>query len=107
MTTHSSSSSFVQGLYNDVLGRAADSAGFTAWLQALQGGANRSLVAAAFVNSAEAVANVVNRDYVQFLLRPADAAGRNAWVAAEQSGALTLEQVGEAVLVSDEFFALP
>jgi uncharacterized repeat protein (TIGR01451 family) len=107
VAAHSSPSSFLQGLYNDVLGRAADAPGFAAWLQALQGGANRALVAQAFVNSAEAAANVVNRDYAQFLLRPADAAGRNAWVAAEQSGALTLAQVSEGILASDEFFALP
>jgi hypothetical protein len=104
---HSTSASFLQGLYADVLGRASDAAGFAAWLQALQGGANRALVAQAFLNSSEAIGNVVNRDYTQFLLRLAGTAERNAWVAAEQNGGLSLEQVGQGILASDEFFALP
>jgi uncharacterized repeat protein (TIGR01451 family) len=104
MATHSSSSSFVQGLYADVLQRTPDSLEVSGWLAALQATADRALIANSFVNSAEAITNAINVAYMQFLLRPADTLGRNAWLAAEQSGSITLEQVEEAILASDEFF---
>jgi parallel beta-helix repeat protein len=102
---HASSAAFLQGLYADVLQRNPGAAESAAWLQALQSGMNRSAIAQAFVNSSEAITNAINTDYTQFLLRPADLPGLSGWLAAEQSGALTLDQVSEAILASDEFFA--
>jgi hypothetical protein len=46
---------FVTGLYQDVLGRAADEAGFATWTSALAGGTSRATVAAGFLFSAEAI----------------------------------------------------
>src|SRR5262249_43699058 len=50
---HPDPDSFVRGLYGDVLGRAADQAGFDDWVTQLQTGGSRAQVAQGFEQSAE------------------------------------------------------
>jgi hypothetical protein len=102
---HLSAASFIQGLYADVLLRTPSAAESSGWLQALQSGMARSAIAQAFVNSSEAITDAVKLDYTQFLLRPAATTELNAWLAAARSAALSLDQVGQLILASDEFFA--
>jgi hypothetical protein len=103
---HSSDAAFVMGLYADVLGRSASNAEVAGWLQALQGGLSRDAAAQAFLTSQEADVRVVNGFYANFLQRAADPAGEQAAVAALQSSRLTLEEVGESFLASDEYYGL-
>jgi hypothetical protein len=103
--THASDQAFVDGLYTQVLGRLPDAAGQATWLQALQSGESRTAVAQSFLTSAEVDQRVVDEYYQLFLNRAADPAGEQQWICLLQSGQATFESVGEAFLVSDEYFA--
>jgi hypothetical protein len=102
--SHSDDTTFVQGLYSDVLGRAADAAGQSFWVQALAGGMSRTAVAQSFLTSAEADRRVLDEYYTNFLGRSPDAAGELYWLTQLQSGQASFASVGEAFLASGEFF---
>jgi hypothetical protein len=94
---------FVQGLYNDFLGRSAPVAELDGWVAAL-GSLGRSGVASALASSTEGLSRVVNSIYVRYLNRNADPGGLASWVGAMQHG-LTQEQVSGILLASPEFAA--
>jgi hypothetical protein len=71
---------YVDGVYQALLGRHADATGLIAWVQQLQDGVPRAQVVQAIANSTEARGLEVDRLYVTFLHRSADAAGRSFWV---------------------------
>jgi hypothetical protein len=73
--------SFVNALYQDVLGRNPGPGEEAGWLQALNSGVSRQAVAAAFFTSTEYVQNLVLAYYQEFLGRLADAAGLAGWTA--------------------------
>jgi lysophospholipase L1-like esterase len=100
--SHAGVSAFVAGLYNDVLGRAPDAAGQDTWTQALQTGLSLSQVALAFLTTPEAKLQVIDGYYQAFLNRPADAAGVAGWL----GSGLPVALIGEALLASDEYFAV-
>ncbi len=102
--SHPSTSDYLTGLYADVLGRAPDAAGLSAWQLAASAGLSRTALAEAFLHSREADQAQVKLDYENYLGRTGDAAGVAAWVGALESGQ-SLDQVAEAILASDEFFA--
>jgi hypothetical protein len=102
---HPTDSSFVNGLYNQVLGRAADPAGQATWLLALQNGLSRQALAQAVLTSAEADKRAVDQYYLLFLNRPADPAGEQTWTDLLVSGGATLESLGETILASEEYFS--
>jgi hypothetical protein len=96
-------STFVAALYNDVLHRAADSAGAAAWAANLNAGQTRDQVAAGFVESREAEILVMQAIYQQYLHRAADHAGLATFLPGlEHSG--SQELVIEMMLASDEYF---
>lgn len=94
---------FVDSLYRDVLGRAADAAGRALWVQQLNQGRSRLEVAKAFLNSDERRSLVVDQLYREILGRPADAAGRAYYVALLRNGSLTDSTMAAQLLSSDEF----
>jgi hypothetical protein len=99
-------SDYVSALYQDVLGRPADSAGLADWLQLLQLGVEgRAQVALSFLNSPEAYLNDVNYDYTTFLKRSPDAAGQQTALAALESGTVAPTELSALFLASDEYFA--
>jgi hypothetical protein len=102
LASHGSGDAFVVGLYNDVLGRTPDAAGQAGWTQALQTGASLSQVALAFLTTPEARQQVIDGYYQTFLNRPADAGGVAAWL----GSGLPVALIGEALLASDEYFAV-
>lgn len=102
---HTTDTSYVTGLYNDVLGRAPD-AGQAGWVAALQNGASRQSVALDFLGSPEALTNLVKSYYTTFLNRPASPEEVAGWLAFLQSGQLTEDEVAVAFLSSDEFYNL-
>jgi hypothetical protein len=71
---------FVRGLYQNVLGRSADSTGLASWLSMLNSGTSRLTVAADFWFSPEHRGDQVDSYYRTFLGRAADSAGRTFWV---------------------------
>ncbi|HVX15872.1 MAG TPA: DUF4214 domain-containing protein [Pirellulales bacterium] len=75
----STDSGFVTGLYQDVLGRSASPAEVSYWDNQLAGGATRSVVAAAFVDSAEHLDTVIEGYYQDYLNQSADPGGLAYW----------------------------
>ena len=103
--SHSSNTAFVDGLYSDVLGRAADPSGQAALLGILASGVSRDAVAQRVLTSTEAYTRVLDDYYANFLGRAADPAGELFNLGQLQSGQASLESVGVAFLASDEYFA--
>ena len=95
---------FVTGLYNDLLGRAPDSAGFNDWLARLQTGTSASDVALGFARSPERETMVIRQDYANFLGRLARSDEIAAWLSVFQQGANRAD-VSTGFVNSDEFFA--
>jgi hypothetical protein len=94
---------FVDQLYLDLLGRAADS-GASGFINALNGGtANTFQVAAAILNSTEYAQRLVNQFYSTVLARQGSLAETNGWVQALTHGTRD-EQVLTMLLASDEYF---
>jgi hypothetical protein len=94
---------WVDFMYLDLLGRAADSAGESYWVDQLAAGADRSSVAYGFAASLERERQRVQDDYFRYLGRQADSAGVDYWVAAFAQGT-TNEDVIAGFIASDEYF---
>jgi uncharacterized repeat protein (TIGR03803 family) len=97
-------STWLTGLYHDLLDRMPDAAGLSAWTAALAAGESFYQVALAFATSAEHEGDVVIQDYEQFLERSPSAAEVSAWVNAFGHGGLTNEAIIADFLSSAEFF---
>jgi hypothetical protein len=95
---------WVDALYRDVLGRAADQAGEAAWLQKLASGASRSNIAYGFATSAEHESLIVAAYYQLYLGRIATAPEVAGWVNSLQTG-MSEEQLAAAFVASDEFYS--
>jgi hypothetical protein len=95
---------FVDRLYQDLLGRAADAAGLAFWKGKLdQGLMTRSQVAAAIEGSTDYMTIVTQKAYQQFLHRGADQGGVNSWVDFLRQGH-TIEQMEAGLIGSAEYF---
>jgi len=94
----------VCAVYEDILGRAPDSAGLNSWTTQLSTGVSRTQVAFGIVDSAESLIDYIQGDYGFFLNRPADPAGLNFWLSTFQAGG-SAEQVDAGILGSPEFFS--
>jgi hypothetical protein len=99
----SSNSGFLQGIYQDVLGRALDPSGAASWGGLLASGAPRQGIALAVVQSLEGAQAAVQFIYSEFLHRPADPSGLQTWTNALQGG-LDFEKIQAAVASGDEYF---
>jgi hypothetical protein len=104
--THATDAAFVDGLYNDLLGRQPDANGRADWLLALQQGATRHSIMDGFLFSTESITRLVNSYYSAYLDRVAEPQGLASWTSAVQTGALTPAQAGENILASEEKFHL-
>jgi hypothetical protein len=94
---------YVQGLYNDVLGRTGTLAELNAWVNVLntQG---QAAVANGILRSGESLGRIVDSLYLRFLGRNSDAGGRAFWVSKLQQGA-SLESVEAGFLTSPEYLS--
>jgi hypothetical protein len=95
--------SFVTGLYNNVLNRAPDDSGLAHWLGQIQMGVSDANIAAGFWNSVEHRGIQVDAFFTNFLHRPADATGRTFWVNVLESGRLDELHVAALFLTSFEY----
>src|SRR5262249_35010117 len=104
--SHPDDFSFVQGLYNDVLGRAGNASEVAGWVQVLQSGArDRASVAFYFLTSDEAYLKAIDNYYADFLGRGPDAPGLQGWMSQLVSGGATPASVTAAFLSSPEYIA--
>jgi hypothetical protein len=95
--------SFVQGVYNDLLGRTGSLAELNLWVNVFNA-QGQAAVANGILRSSEALGRVVDSFYLRFLGRQSDAAGRAAWISTLQNGA-SLESVEAGFITSPEYLS--
>src|SRR5262249_41771511 len=71
---------FINGLYQDLLGRAADMTGMAYWMNLMLMGESRAEVAQCVWDSPEHLGMEVDQLYLTLLHRPADPIGQTYWV---------------------------
>lgn len=99
---------FIQEIYRDVFGRAAEPQGRDYWVSKLAAGQTRLQVTTAMVQLAfprEFQRDTVDTLYQQYLGRAPDAAGNAYWTAFLYGGG-TAEQMSQAIINSPEFWKL-
>jgi hypothetical protein len=94
---------WVDAMYVDLLGRAADQQGESYWVGQLAKGVQRSDVAFGFAASLERERQRVSDDYMHYLGRLPDQQGIDFWVNQFAHG-LTNENVITGFVASDEYF---
>jgi Domain of unknown function (DUF4214) len=95
---------WIDALYLDVLGRAADATGEAAWLNVLASGSSRFRIAYGFAASVEHESIVIAGDYQRILGRAASPSEIAGWVGNMQEG-VSDEQLVAAFVSSEEFYA--
>jgi len=95
---------WLNGIYQNVLGRAADSGGLATWSQDLKAGLSRYGVAVAIVTNPEAFGRLVSAAYHDLLGRAPDAPGQTYWVTQLEQG-LAPSQLLARFAGSAEFIA--
>ena len=99
---------FVTLLYNNVLGRAPDTAGLNGWLAFISGGGSRGQVLLGFSESPEYMARSANKVFVTMMYtgmlhRTPEPTGFNGWVNYLDTAALTRTQVINGFFLSTEY----
>jgi hypothetical protein len=94
---------WLTSLYQDLLGRAPDAAGFKHWLNALVAGLSPGQVALRFATSRERQALVIAEDYSRFLGRAPEPGAVNVWLNFEAQGNDRAD-VATQIAASNEFF---
>jgi hypothetical protein len=102
-SAHQDSTSFLDNLYLDVLGRQNDGGGLAFWQSALTSGTSRETVVADFVQSTEAIDQVINSDYASFLHREPETGGPTIWMDVLESPNGSASTVAVNILASPEF----
>jgi Ig-like domain-containing protein/uncharacterized protein DUF4214 len=95
---------FINQLYTDLLGRAADAAALSTFNALLTGGGTHNDVATAILASAEYRQKLLTDFYSIFLHRPVSAAEVSFWMPAFGAG-MTDEQIEAQITASPEYFA--
>jgi|GEM_PF-5980652 len=96
-------SSFVNALYEVLLGRPADPGGLSIWEGQLASGATPTSVAAAILGSNEYLTDFVQDQYSFLLGRPADPGGLSTWGGQLSAGA-PCEAVTAGIVGSAEYY---
>jgi hypothetical protein len=101
---HPDSTTFVRDLYLDVLGRQGAPTEVASWETLLSSGVGRDEVIAAFVNSPEAIDQIVDSFYTAFLHRqPEKPSGSLIWGIQLQQPNASAGEVASEILASPEF----
>jgi len=95
---------FVNALYQDLLGRAADASGLATFVGLLSS-QSRTQVATSILTSTEYRTRLIEGFYNDLLRREPDAEGVQAWVNFLSAGG-TVEQVMGLMVASDEYYAM-
>jgi RHS repeat-associated protein len=102
---HLANTSFIDGLYASVLGRAETTSERNAWLNYLQTGGTRDQMEDLFLTALEHYRDIVDSYYAGLLDRAPDARGETGWAGLLSSNGNTSDGVAELFLISSEFFA--
>ncbi|HEV3005414.1 MAG TPA: DUF4214 domain-containing protein, partial [Pirellulales bacterium] len=102
-TAADDNSAFVQGAFNNLLNRAADSGSLSAFLSAIANGMSPSAATQAITRSDEYLEGVIQQAYRDYLGRAAESAGLQFWLIQMRHG-LTEAQMDSAFIASPEFF---
>jgi hypothetical protein len=105
-STHAGAAAEIAGFYQDVLNRAPQPQDITAWQGQLRMGVSLTNVATQVARSTEAYQDALDIFYETYLNRSATSQDHASWLRYLQSGQLSLAQIGETILASDEYFAL-
>lgn len=97
---------FVDALYRIVLGRAADTAGETYWLNQLATGATPYSVVQSFVTGGEDHANFIKQTYLALLGRGPSSTELAQWLANFQSWPITDDVLIASLAAGDEYYDL-
>jgi uncharacterized protein with LGFP repeats len=95
---------FVRSLYQDMMGRPADSGGLTTWTTALARGTDRRSVSRGFSNSYEYRLLSITHAYRQVLGREPDSSGITTWMNELATGRLSIDALGPTLMSSAEFY---
>jgi hypothetical protein len=95
--------SFVQALYNELLGRSGSLNELDGWVNVLNS-QGQAAVSNAILRSTESLQRIVNSFYVKFLGRNGDQGGINGWVNFLQSGG-NLESMTTGFTTSPEYIS--
>lgn len=96
-------SAFVNAVYEDALGRAAESTALTNAVLQLNAGQLRTWLPAVVVSSDEYLRNTIAAAYQQHLGRAVDTTSLNFWIG-ELEGGVRDEELDAALVGSDEFY---
>jgi hypothetical protein len=99
---HGTPSTFVQGLYLNILSRLPTANELSFWENALAtyGAID---VAGSILTSTESYTNLIDSYYANYLNRTVDASGLDNWLSKLQSGSGSVESVAESILGSVEY----
>ena len=100
---HQDSTVFIDDLYTDVLGRQGESSGVAGWLAALESGTSRQAIVANFVQSTEAIDQVVDSFYTAYLHRQPEPVTSDIWVNTLEQPDGSASDVATGILASPEF----
>ena len=104
LNSQGDNASFIQTVFQDLLGRSVDPASLTTLVDRLNSGMTRSQLVDLVLGSAERTAHVVGQYYEQFLGRAGSAAEVQNWAELIALGQVEFESVAEMFLSSNEFF---
>ncbi len=95
---------YVGQVYIDVLGREADPGGLAGWVDAIQRGMPRQMVAGGFVGSREYRLLKIDAAYWEVLGREPDPGGRASWLTATYRGVTSADSIYQLFLTTHEFY---
>ena len=97
--------SFVTGLYHNLLNRPPDMPGLNFWVAKINGGESNHDIAQEIWRSAEHRGVEVDNFYLGLLHRPAEPAGRAHWVNQLLSGVINEQRLEFGFVTSGEYFS--
>lgn len=103
--SHSDNAGFIQEVFQDLLGRAADSGSVASLSNLLNSGMSRVALVNFVLGSAERTDHVIEQYYEQYLGRSGSAAEVQGWAALIDAGVFDFESVAEQFLSSNEYFS--
>jgi ubiquitin len=101
---HQDSTLFIHDLYLDVLGRQGEPTGLAGWQAVLASGATRQAIVADFVQSTEAIDQMVESFYTAFLHRQREPVTSDGWVTMLEQPDGSASDLATGILASPEFF---
>ena len=100
---HQDSTTFIDDLYTDVLGRQGDTSGVAGWQARLTSGLSREMIVNDFVESTEADNQIVVSDYTAFLHRQPEQGAAEMWVNMLEAPDGSATRVAVDILAGPEF----